>query len=419
MIGKTLDDERPPRSGWQMVFVSILIVQFMASLGFSVASPFVPLYVQELGVQGVRDAAIWSGIMSALGGITMGVASPIWGTLADHYGRKMMLVRATVGSAVVQAAMGFVANVEQLTLLRGVQGVVTGTVPAAMALAAATVPQRTLGFALGTLQTAVALGNMVGPFIGGWLAAGLGYRSAFYVTGALLLSSGVLCVVGVREQAALPLPSEPRRHTWTEMRAVFSMPYIPTLLGIVAACRMASGVLLVVVPLLLQEMAGGNPDVSGEAGTVIGLGAVAMAIGAAVWGRLGDRFGQTRVLLICLFAAAATALPMALVDAPWQLAVEQAVYMAAVAGLLPSSTALLGILGPQGRQGAIYGASGTALALGNGLGPALVAVIVALMGTRAVFPCLAVLLLLLFLHLRSALPDRAGVAINPVPSISE
>lgn len=399
---------------WRLDFLTLWIVQFVASAGFMVAGPFVPLYIQELGVSGVREAAVWAGVMGALGGITMAISSPIWGAVADRYGRKPMVARATMGAAVFQASMGLAANVPQLILFRTLQSLVSGVQAACMALAATVVPVASLGFALGALQTASALGSTVGPFVGGWMAAGLGFRPTFFVTGALLFLSGFLTLVAVHEDFTAPPSTGQRPRVMAGFAAVLQVPHMPGLMATVAVARGAGSAMTIAIPLVLQEMAGGDPDVSASAGTVIGLTALAMAVGAVVWGRLGDSIGQRPVLLICLLLSAILIVPQALVRSPLQLAVGQMAYTAALAGLLPTATALIGITGPKGRQGVTYGASGTALAIGNALGPMLAATLIGAFGTKALFVGVGVVLVSLFAVMARGL--RTDVAAKPAPA---
>ena len=385
---------------WRKDFLILCIVQFVAAAGFTVAGPFVPLYIQDLGANGVRAAAAWAGIMGALSGITMAIASPIWGMVADRYGRKLMVERATVGAAVFQSAMGLVTSVPQLVFLRTCQSIVSGVQAAVMALAATIIPQGSMGVAMGALQTATALGSTLGPFVGGWLAAGLGYRMTFFVTGAILLFAGLLAAFFVHEQFTPPPPSQERIKAMAGFRDVLRVPKMPSLLATVTITRSAGAAMAIAIPLLLQEMAGGSLEVSAQAGTVIGLTALAMAAGALFWGRLGDRIGQQQVLLLCLLLSVVSIVPQALVVTPAQFAVGQMIFTFMLAGLMPSSTALIGIIGPSGRQGVVYGASGTALALGNAIGPTLAAVLIGLWGIRAMFLGVGVVLFALFVVMR-------------------
>src|ERR1700687_417448 len=141
--------------------------QLFCLIGFGLALPFLPMYVQALGVTERAQVAVWSGVISGSAALTMAVLAPIWGVLADRYGRKAMLVRSMIGGAIVVAAMGFVADVWQLLAIRMVQGAVTGSQAAAAALVAAATPASSVGFALGLVSTAVQVGNTIGPVIGG------------------------------------------------------------------------------------------------------------------------------------------------------------------------------------------------------------------------------------------------------------
>src|SRR5690606_15645369 len=129
----------------------------------------------------------------------MMVASPIWGAIADRYGRKVMLVRATVGGAILSGLMGFAQNAEQLVLLRTLQGLVTGVVAAASALAVSVAPRERSGEALGLLQMARSVGVAAGPVIGGVLGDAFGFRESFWITGTLLGLSGVGAMIWVHE----------------------------------------------------------------------------------------------------------------------------------------------------------------------------------------------------------------------------
>lgn len=397
---------------WRIDFFTLWIVQFVAAVGFQVAGPFVPLYIQELGVHGVREAAVWSGIMGAMGGLTLAVASPIWGAIADRRGRKLMVERATIGAAIFQAGMGLATNVQQLVVLRTLQSFVSGVQSAVMALAATVIPQTSIGFAMGALQTATALGSTLGPFIGGWMAAGLGYRSTFFVTGILLASSGFLAQFAIHEHFTPPAATTERVRPFSGFQEVLRVSGMPGMLLVVAVSRAAANSMSIAIPLILQEMAGGNPDVSAATGTVVGLTAIAMAGGAVVWGRLGDRIGQVRVLHMCLLLSVIAIVPQTLVRSPWQLAVGQMVYTAALAGLLPTANALIGLIGPKGRTGVVYGASGTALALGNALGPTLAGMLIGILGTRIMFVGVGVVLMGLYVVLRTSLSPK--VVVQPV-----
>ena len=189
---------------WQRNLYVLWVAELLAISGFSVVMPFLPYYVQELGITSLEDAEMWSGILFAIHAVLMGIFAPIWGSLADMYGRKLMVERAMFGGAVILAAMGFVRNVPQLLILRALQGCVTGTVAAATTLVAGSTPRQRVGYALGLLQVAIYGGASVGPLLGGLVADAFGYRAAFWVTGVLLFGAGLLVLFLVQEPSDLP-----------------------------------------------------------------------------------------------------------------------------------------------------------------------------------------------------------------------
>jgi len=157
--------------------------QLLSIIGFAFALPFIPFYIRELGVTDERLVPVWAGIIAAASSLVMAFFSPLWGWLADRYGRKIMVERAMFGGAVLTFAMGLVTDVWQLLFLRLLSGATTGTIAASIALVSTVVPPKRLGYSLGIMQVAVFLGMTLGPWIGGLLADAVGYRYTFMAGG--------------------------------------------------------------------------------------------------------------------------------------------------------------------------------------------------------------------------------------------
>ncbi|MDH7489169.1 MAG: MFS transporter [Anaerolineae bacterium] len=173
---------------WKITLAAAWVAQFLCIVGFNAVGPFYPFYIRALGVTDVHQVTLWAGILASTGAVSMALMSPIWGVLADRHGRKIMVVRATFGGALVLGAMALVQSVQQLFILRLLQGMLTGTVSAFMTLIASIAPAGEVGFALGMMQMAVFGGASVGPLVGGLVADNLGYRWVFGVTGILLFA---------------------------------------------------------------------------------------------------------------------------------------------------------------------------------------------------------------------------------------
>jgi DHA1 family multidrug resistance protein-like MFS transporter len=103
--------ERPRGEGSEAMdrlsFGILLVSQLLATTAFMFVVPFMPLYVQQLGVADAGNAAAWAGFINGASGASMAVVAPLWGRLSDRLGRKLMLLRATPAAAVVVGSMGF------------------------------------------------------------------------------------------------------------------------------------------------------------------------------------------------------------------------------------------------------------------------------------------------------------------------
>ena len=169
-------------------------------IGFSSVFPFLPLYVKSLGTVTSISLELCYGLVYSGQAFTMMIASPFWGSLADRWGRKVMVERAMFGGATLLILMAFVRSAEELVILRMIQGAVSGVMGASNALVAATVPRSKTGYAMGLMQVAMGLGLGLGPVLGGLVADTYGYQSAFYITAALLVIAGVVVWIGVDEK---------------------------------------------------------------------------------------------------------------------------------------------------------------------------------------------------------------------------
>ena len=266
---------------WRRTLYTIWITEFIAILGFSFVAPFIPYYIQDLGVTDRNEVALWAGSATSVMSFGAAIMAPVWGMLADRHGRKMMVMRATFAGAVLMALIGFVTNVQQLVLLRCLVGVFTGTVAAATTLVASAVPKKESGAALGSLQAAIFLGTSLGPFLGGIMGDNLGYRPSFWVTGALLFLSGVLVMLFVREDFH-PAEEVARKRPGYGEAIKFLFASGGALTAVFAArilLRTGTQITSPVLPLFVQSLLPTEARVATMAGIISGAAAVGSAAG--------------------------------------------------------------------------------------------------------------------------------------------
>lgn len=370
---------------WRRNLAVLFCVQLFSTVGFSLIFPFLPLYVRELGAASGGSIEFWAGLVFSAQAATMMVFSPIWGTLADRRGRKLMLERATLGGAVLLAAMGFVQNAEQLVLLRTLQGAITGVVAAANALVASQTPRQHAGFALGLLNMARWSGTAGGPLLGGLIAESFGYRQSFWITGSLLGMAG-LGVVFLVQEDFVPPAKEQRVGFWASYRGLFAAPGMSGLYGLTFLRSLGATLTTPILALYVLSLNGGRQEgAAALTGLVIGAAALTSAISAVYLGRLGDRIGHTKVLIGSALAAMVFYAPQAYAQSVSQLILLQALGGLAVGGLVPSVAALMNLWGPTGQQGATYGLDNSVQAGARVVAPLAAASIAAVIGYRGVF----------------------------------
>ncbi len=377
--------------GWKRNLYVIWAAELVAIAGFSVAFPFLPYYVQELGVTDQGQVQMWSALLFTGQAITMAIFAPIWGSLADRYGRKLMVVRAMFGGAVLLCAMGFVRNVQQLAILRALQGCVTGTVPAATTLVASSVPRQRSGYALGLLQMAIYSGASVGPLLGGLVADAFGYRAAFWVTATLLFAAGlgVFFLVEERFEPSRQKEDSPSGGFRQGLALVLGSQALLFMFGTRVVMNFGLRIMGPMLPLFVQSLMPGQGRVASVTGLITGARAATGALGAVALGRVGDRIGHRRVLVACALGAAVLYAPQFLVVTPTQLLILQAAAGVATGGIMASVSATLAQLAPEGRQGVVYGLDSSANSVARAIAPMAGAAIAASLGIRFIFLCAA------------------------------
>jgi MFS family permease len=364
---------------------------FATAAGLSQIAPVLPLYIEHLGVQNTAEIEQWSGIAFGVTFIIMAIASPIWGQAADRYGRKPMLLRASLGMAVVIASMGFVQNIYQLVGLRLLQGAVSGFVSAAITLIATQAPKERAGWALGTLSTGAVGGMLLGPLIGGYLAETFGFRSVFFATGALLMVAFIASFYFVEENFEAPTKSVPSfREVWNQIPnpAVMLTMFVTTFI-----LQMA---LLSIEPIITVYIT--QLHVTSHVVLISGIAFAASGFGnmltASKLGKVSDKIGPQKIMLVALIMAGLLFIPQAFVTNAWQLTGLRFLLGIAAAGLLPSINTLIMRNTPKSITGRAFGYNQSAQFLGGFAGSLLGGQTAAAFGIHYVFFITSGLLLL-------------------------
>jgi DHA1 family multidrug resistance protein-like MFS transporter len=379
---------------WQINLMVLWFGQFLVMAGMTMIVPFLPLYLQELGMKDPHQIATWAGIIFAGNFVTSFLFQPIWGGLADRYGRKMMLLRSGFGMAIVMTLMGFAGNAWQLLLLRMVNGTISGFAPAAVSLMSTNTPKDKIGFAMGTLQSGAVAGTILGPLIGGLLAEWIGYRYIFYVTGSLLFLASIFTMLLVKEKFnAKEAAAKPKISVLGGWGQLKNIPQLPALYSITFLIQFAFLSSMPLMPLFVGQLHGQGEGLAFYAGLVGSITGFSNMISSPILGRLSDRIGPEWILGVCLVGAAVMFVPQAFVSNIWQLFAARFGLGIFMGGLLPTVNALIGKYTPIGMESRAYSFNTSALSLGNMSGPVVGGAISGMLNIQGIFLIAAVLLM--------------------------
>lgn len=380
---------------WHGTLLIMCFAQMVSMIGFSSIFPFLPLYVKSLGTVTSLSVDLCTGLVFSGQAFSMMIASPFWGALADRWGRKLMVERSMFGGAVIMTLMAFARSAEELVALRMLQGLITGVMGATNALVAATVPRGRAGYAMGLMQVSMGLGLGLGPVIGGIVADAYGYRAAFYITAGLLAVAGVVVWVGVEEHfVARESAGRASLQFLAAWRRILSARGVLLAYALRFINQMGRIIFMPVLPLFILSLID-NPDgINSFTGIVIGSSSAATAIFSITLGRLGDRSGYRRIVIIGLMSTFILFVLQAAVSAGWQLLGLQVLYGVALGGIVPGISALLAVYSRRGDEGAVYGLDNAVTSGARMIGPLLGVAIAAWLGVRAVFGTAALLYLM-------------------------
>jgi len=356
-----------PEEIWRKNLYAIAIAQFIALGGGNLVFPFMPFYVKELGVTGQSEIALWSGLLGTATGAMLFVFSPIWGSLADRFGRKPILLRAYVGAMVTMTLQGLAQNVWQLVVLRALQGVFVGTIPAATALVATSTPRERIAYGLGVIQMAHFSSQFIGPLVGGSLAASIGIRQTFLFTGGFYLVSFLLVLLLVEERFERPA-EEDRESFAGSLKMVFDRKPLLAMIGVMFFLNAGPSFVRPIIPLLVESF---DPRASVE--TLSGLAFAALAgtsaIAALAASYISGRVGYRNALAFTVLCAGAAYLPIAASNSIPSLLLLIGVVGLFTGGMVPTANALIDRWAPPGRQASAFGLAGSSMALAFAVAP--------------------------------------------------
>jgi DHA1 family multidrug resistance protein-like MFS transporter len=336
---------------------------------------------------------MWAGVLAASTSFVAIFTGPFWGNLADKHGRKLMVLRSTIGIAIFTGLMGLAQSPWHMLALRSGMGALAGFSSASVVMVATQVPERRLGYSLGWMSSGQLVGSLVGPLIGGGIADLTGsYRLPFFVAGTIGLGAFLMTLL-VPERFTKPAESARKAGLMASLAALLQAGGLLPVIMVMMMGQFATQAVGPVVTLFVREMLGNRPDIATLGGLAFAATGLAGVLAVPILGKRGDTWGYRRVLMLSLGGAALFSFPQALPLGYGAFVIERFGLGLFVGGVLPAANALVGRLANPAQRGLVYGMTSSAYFMGNTLGPLMGGSVAATFGINWVFAVTATLLM--------------------------
>jgi MFS family permease len=368
---------------WRQNLIVCLLGSFTTIVAMTLILPFLPLYVGQLGEKEHAAIVQWSGIAYGATFLTAALVAPLWGRLADLYGRKLMLIRASLGMAVAMSLIGMATDVWQLVFLRLLTGLLGGYASGSTVLVATQTPKARTGWALGTLASGIMAGNLVGPLIGGALPPLIGIRQTFWLAGGVIFLTFLATTFLIKEERRPPRSkTEKQSGGWSaipDKRPIIVMLLAGMLL------MLANMSIEPIITVYVAQLVDNPAHITMVAGVVMSAAALGSILSASRLGKLADRIGHWNVIVAALALSALLLIPQAFVTEGWQLILLRFLMGLSLGGLLPCITSVIRHNVPDRIAGNILGYATSSQYVGQVVGPLAGGFIGGHFGMRAVF----------------------------------
>ena len=417
--------------GMRNVWILSISMSILA-ICYTMITPFLPVYLLELGVE-QDHVALWSGAVFGITFLIAGIMAPIWGKIADKHGKKRMALRAGFAIGIAYVIIGFVSNAWELLLGRAFLGFANGFFPAAMTMVSLSVNEKRVGQALGIFQTGLILGNIIGPFLGGAVESVVGMRPVFYVSGIAVIIATFMVLFLVKEPNISALPSKQlsaddeneaaktaadlskitkkgqtiaatvehkkavQKDTsiMGDFRHVQGQPILMQLVWLFYFMQFAIMMLQPILALYVGKMQGTMDNAAIVAGTILSIGGLAGAVTTNLWVCLGQNKGYFKTISFCLAGSGAVLLLQALPFGIWWFGALQILIGSFIVGVNPSLSAAVTLNTDPAFRGRMFGMTTTAQQFGSMIGPVFASVVSTYMGIAYVFGITGLLMLYL------------------------
>jgi MFS transporter, DHA1 family, tetracycline resistance protein len=299
----------------------LIVLTMLTTAGMTVVLPVLPFVVLQY-VSDENDLAVWVGVLEAVNGLCAFLIAPFLGRLSDRFGRRPVIIVAAFGAALGMALFGVGGALWVLLLARVVQGATAGDLPALFAYLADITPPDKRAQRFGLLGALSGIGTMVGPAIGGLLAA-VSVQLPVFVTAGVSLVIATLSIFLLPESLAphnrIPAIRLRELHPFAVFRQAFGRRELRGLLIGFGLLALPFGFFVNNFSVMAFDAIGWGPTAIGL--LIAAVGIIDILVQGVLLPVLLPRMGERGVIVGGIAAQAAGLLALALVASvlaqPW------------------------------------------------------------------------------------------------------
>lgn len=375
---------------WMTLTGLFALASFVEIILYSNLGAFTPVYLQQIGFD---DSSIrfWTGILASVGMLLGFWFVPMWGVLADRYGRKPLIVRSFAVEAVACVLMALAPNIWVFMLGRMLTGLALGNTGLMFASISEHAPRNRVGFAIALVSGSQPLGGVLGALVGGYIVSAFGVNALWWFDAGLIALVFGMLVLLYREpfkpQVTPPIFNMLRR----ALGAVVTTPVVVKYFSFSFVAMTGFFMTYPFLSTRVIELAPPGADIGATIGIVFGIAGIATLLATPTWGALADRFGHERLLLIVPLLTSLAYLPLFFASDVTQFTIGYFVlscFSPAINGL---TFATIGLQAPAEKRNAVMSMLYMPLHAAIVLGPTLASVLttqvrqVFLLSSAAVF----------------------------------
>ncbi len=356
----------PRRPGVGFVFV--VVVLDMMTVG--ITAPVLPGLITGLLHGNAAKAAGYFGLFAAIWAVMQFFASPIIGSLSDHFGRRPVLLASMFGLAADYVVMALAPTIGWLFIGRVISGITSATSSTANAYIADVTPPEERAARFGLLGAAFGIGFVVGPAVGGLLAL-VDPRLPFWGAAAVCFGNGLYGLFVVPESLA---PEHRSPFSFRVANPVGSLDLyrsaagLFSLAGVIFIYYLAHQVLQSTWALYGAYRYHWRPGMIGVSLAVVGVASVVVQM--FVIGRFVNRFGERGALYSGLVFGAAGFAIYGMAPTGW-LFIAGIPIFSLMSLVMPGVQGLMSRGVPVNQQGRLQGANSSLMAIASMFGPLL------------------------------------------------